>query len=122
MAKTLEIDKYAVIHGITDATQIIGRKLLDQQVFNAIRSQKYQSIFKKVIDNRPIDRFRRSDVTKNLTEEEVKVFDNFLQRMKKLGVLTQDPTVRGGYQFPNRLYSLYFFSYSYVFYSCKDSD
>lgn len=39
MAKALEIDRYAVIRGITDATQIIGRKLLDQQVFNAIRSQ-----------------------------------------------------------------------------------
>lgn len=59
-----------------------------------------------MIGNRPIDRFRRSDVTKDLTEEEIKFFDNFLQRMKKLGVLTQDPTVRGGYQFPNRLYSL----------------
>lgn len=60
----------------------------------------------------PVDRFRRSEVTKNLTEEEIKVFDNFLQRMKKLGALTQDPAVRGGYQFPNRLYSLYFFFYS----------
>jgi len=41
MAKTLEIDKDVVIGGILDATEIIGRKLLDQQVFDAIRSEKY---------------------------------------------------------------------------------
>lgn len=41
MTKTLKIDKDAVIDGILDVTEIIGRKLLDQQVFNAIRSEKY---------------------------------------------------------------------------------
>ena len=113
LAKTLEIDKDAVIRGIANATEIIGRKFLDQQVFNAIRSEKYRSILKKMMGDGPIDRFRRSEVTKNLTQEEIKVFDNFLQRMKKLGALTQDPTFRGGYQFPNRLYSLYFSFYSH---------
>ncbi|MXZ83755.1 MAG: hypothetical protein F4Z10_08790 [Synechococcus sp. SB0666_bin_14] len=113
MAKTLEIDKDAVIRGVADATEIVEQKFLDQQVFNAIRSEKYRSILKKVMSGGPIDRFRRSEVTKYLTKEEIKVFDNFLQRMKKLGALTQDPTVRGGYQFPNRLYSLYFSFYSH---------
>ena len=117
MARTLEIDEGAVIRGIADATEIIGRKLLDQQIFYAIRSKKYQSILRKMMGAAAVYRFRRSDVTKNLTQEEIKVFDNFLQRMKKLGALIQDPTVRGGYQFPNRLYSLYFF-----FYSQKSSD
>lgn len=116
MAKTLEIDRDAVIEGVIDATEIIGRKFLDQQVFNAIRSEKYHSILmkmmEKVIRNKSIDRFRRSDVTKDLTEEETKVFDNFLQRMKKLGALIQDSSVRGGYQFPNQLYALYFVLYS----------
>ena len=113
MAKTLEIDKDAVIGGILDATEIIGRKLLDQQVFDAIRSEKYRSILKKMMSHGPVDRFRRSEVAKDLTKEETRVFDNFLQRMKKLGALTQDPTIRGGYQFPNRLYSLYFSFYSH---------
>ena len=123
MAKTLEIDKHAVINGITDAAEIIGRKFLDQQVFYAIRSEKYRSILKKVMSDGPIDRFRRSDIVKNLTAEEIKVFDNFLQRMKKLGALMQDPAVRGGYQFPNRLYSLYFaFVCSYKSSDQKDDD
>ncbi|MXW12170.1 MAG: ATP-binding protein [Synechococcus sp. SB0662_bin_45] len=113
MAKTLEIDKNAVIGGIVDATEIIGRKLLDQQVFDAIRSEKYRSILKKMMRHGPVDHFRRSEVAKDLTKEEIKVFDNFLQRMRKLGALTQDPTIRGGYQFPNRLYSLYFSFYSH---------
>ena len=61
----------------------------------------------------PVHHFRRSDVVKDLTKGEIKVFDNFLQRMKKLGALIQDPDVRGGYRFPNRLYSLYFSFYPY---------
>ena len=112
MAKTLETGKDAVIGGIIDAAKIIVGKFLDQQVFDAIRSEKYRSILKKMIRHGPVDRFRRSEMTKNLTKEEIKVFDNFLQRMKKLGALMQGPTVRGGYQSPNRLYSLYFSFYS----------
>ena len=113
VAKTLEIDEDAVIDGIIDAAEIIGRKLLDQQVFNAIRSEKYRSILRKMMRGGPVHHFRRSDVIKDLTKEEVRTFDNFLQRMKKLGALIQDPDVRGGYQFPNRLYSLYFSFYPY---------
>ena len=112
MAKTSEIDEYAVIHGIANATEIIGRKFLDQQIFHAIRSEKYRSILTKMMRDGPIDHFRRSDIIQNLTKEEIRVFDNFLQRMKKLGALIQDPSIRGGYQFPNQLYSLYFFFYS----------
>ena len=113
MAKTLEIDKYAVVRGVADATEIIGRKLLDPQIFNAIRSEKYRSILNKMMCNGPISYFCRSDIVKNLTNEEIKVFDNFLQRMKKLGAFIQDPSIRGGYQFPNQLYSLYFFACSH---------
>ena len=64
MARTLEIDEGAVVRGIADATEIIGRKLLDQQIFNAIRSKKYQSILRKMMGAGAAYRFRRSDVTK----------------------------------------------------------
>ena len=65
-----------------------------------------------MMSDKLIFHFRRSEIIKNLTSGEVRVFDNFLQRMKSLGVLTQDPSVRGGYRFLNLLYSLYCFSYA----------
>jgi len=64
-------------------------------------------MLKKMMGHGPVDHFRRSELTRNLTKEEIRVFDNFLQRMKKPGILTQGPVIHGGYQFPNSLYSLY---------------
>ena len=112
MVQELEIDKHTVLRGIVNGTEIIGRRFLDRQVFDTIRSEKYRSILKKMMSDKPIFHFCRSEIIKNLTSGEVRVFDNFLQRMKSLGVLMQDPSVRGGYRFLNLLYSLYCFSYA----------
>ncbi len=52
--------------------------------------------------------FRRSELVDRLTDDEKRVMDNFLRRMKQLGALVADPGIRGGYRFPNLLHALYF--------------
>ena len=46
---------------------------------------------------------------KELSPQEIKVLDNFLNRMRKLGVIVPDvERGRGAYQFTNQLHALYF--------------
>lgn len=106
-AQSLEINRSEIYEGIFSAAEIIGRKLLEPQIFSAIRSERYRSILRKMAGE-PQIHFRRSELVARLTKEEVKVMDNFLQRMKKLGAIDTDPEVRGGYRFPNLLHALYF--------------
>ena len=95
--------------GIFDAAEVVGRKFLEPQVLQAIRSQRYKSILRKMA-KRPLEmRFRRTELIKLLSLEEQKVLDNFLQRMKKLGALQVDKEGGpGAYRFPNYLHALYF--------------
>ena len=106
-ARNLEINSREITGGIFDAAEIIGRKLLEPQIFSAIRSERYRSILRKMTGELQL-RFRRAELATRLTKEEVKVMDNFLQRMKNLGAIDTDPEVRGGYRFPNLLHALYF--------------
>lgn len=106
-AQSLEINRGEIYEGIFSAAEIIGRKLLEPQIFSAIRSERYRSILRQMAGE-PQIHFRRSELVARLTKEEVKVMDNFLQRMKKLGAIDTDPEVRGGYRFPNLLHALYF--------------
>lgn len=97
-----------VANGIVVAAGVIGRKLLEPGIFQAITSERYRSIFRKMVDDPHQMRFRRAQLRDRLTEQERGVLDNFLRRMKKLGAIETDPEVQGGYRFPNRLYGLYF--------------
>jgi len=106
-ARGPEIESREVREGILTAAEVIGRKLLEPQVFSAIRSERYRSILRKMSDEFR-RRFRRSELMERLTGEEKKVMDNFLQRIKRLGALETDPETKGGYQFPNLLHALYF--------------
>ena len=88
---------------------MIGLKFLDPQIVEAIYSERYLSILRKIARQKPLEmRFRRAELLGYLTDTESKVLDNFLQRMKKLGAVEPDPGVRGGYRYPNRLYAMYF--------------
>ena len=107
MARRPDIGSREVGAGISAAAEMIGRKLLEPQVFSAIRSERYRSILRKTLDE-PRERFRRSELVGRLTGDERKVMDNFLQRMKRLGALETDPEVQGGYRFLNLLHALYF--------------
>ena len=42
------IEESAVLEGVLSAAEVIGRKLLEPQMFNAIRGERYRSILKKV--------------------------------------------------------------------------
>ena len=101
------IEKNEVWEGISTAAEVIGRKLLNPQIFSAIRSERYLSILRKMAD-KPRIHFRRAELQKLLTDAEKKGLDSFLRRMTNLGALEKDPEVRGGYRFPNLLHALYF--------------
>lgn len=98
------------INGIMSAADIIGRKHLEPQVFQAIRSPRYRTILRKIAKAPFEVRFERGRVLRGLSGDEVKVFDNFLRRMKQLGVVNSDPERGpGAYRFANLLHYLYFF-------------
>ena len=105
-AQTIAQDE--IVTGVVRAAEIIGRKLLEPQIFRAIQSDRYRSILRKMADEPLRMRFQRADLAARLTQEERRVLDNFLRRMRNLGALQIDPEVRGGYRFPNRLHALYF--------------
>ena len=110
-AQGQEITWENVANGLWLAAEIIGRKFLEPQIFNVIRSERYQTILEKMPDIYPEGhlflRFRRAQLMNILPEKEKKVLDNFLRRMIKLGMFQRDSSVKGGYQFPNRLYALF---------------
>ena len=106
-AKGPDIREREGLKGIFMAVEVIGRKLLNPQVFDAIRSERYHSIFGKMADL-PGTRFLRAQLREFLTDEEAKSLDNFLRRMTALGALERDPETRGAYRFPNLLHALYF--------------
>ena len=106
-AQSLNINAREVSQGISITAEIIGRKLLEPQIFSAIRSERYRSILRKIVGE-PQMYFRRAELVENLTEKEIKVVDSFLRRMKQLGAIETVTGVRGGYRFPNLLHALYF--------------
>jgi hypothetical protein len=106
-AQSLNINAREVTQGISIAAEIIGRKLLEPQIFSAIQSERYRSILRKIAGE-PQMYFRRAELVENLTEKEVNVVDNFLRRMKQLGAIETIADVKGGYRFPNLLHALYF--------------
>ena len=108
-AQSPDIDANDIRKGLFLAAEVIGQKLLEPQIFQAIQSERYRSILRKMaVEVEPDLRFQRTELLARLTEDENRVLNNFLRRMRKLGVLERDPEVRGGYRFPNTLYALYF--------------
>jgi hypothetical protein len=103
------IDEAEALKAVIIAADIVGRKHLEPQVFQAIRSTHYRSILRKLAGEPFEVGFQRSEVLHYLSGEEVGVFDNFLRRMSQLGVVRRD-TKRGAgaYRFTNLLHYLYF--------------
>jgi len=98
------------VAGVISAADIVGRKYLEPQVFQALRSTRYRAILRKAAVDEPIGMsFHRRDLLKRLSDDEAKVTDNFLRRLKKLGVLRSDPEGGpGAYRFDNLLHKVYF--------------
>ncbi len=103
------IDEEDTLNGIIKGAKIIGIKYVEPKVLDAIRSEKYQHILKKISQEPFEHRFIRRDVVSKLNTEEARVFDNFLRRMEDLGVIGKDKERGpGSYEFTNELYYLFF--------------
>ena len=93
--------------GIMEAARIVGRKYIDTKISKVLRSETYSSILWEMGKKLPLGAtFRRQELLKAVGEKEKKNLDNFLNRIKKLG-LVDDAEVRGEYTFVNPLYHLY---------------
>jgi len=94
--------------GIMEAAKIVGRKYIGTQISSVFRSKVYSSILMRIGEKLPIGAtFKRQELLKeNAPEKEQKNLDNFLKKVKKLGIMG-DAETRGEYKFVNPLYHLY---------------
>ncbi|MFH0810043.1 MAG: hypothetical protein V2A77_06200 [Pseudomonadota bacterium] len=96
------------VRGIFDAADRIGKKYLSPTVYRAIRSQRYKSILRKLSAEGPCFQFVKQNAEANLSEDEKKVFANFLRKMRGLGIIEPKPEgMRGEYRFVNDIYPIY---------------
>ena len=94
--------------GITSAAVNVGRKYLKPNVYDALRSERYQTIIRKLPADSSRQGFTRRQVAERLTSEELRVFDNFLRRLRELGVVEADPQGgRGAYRYTNQIFLIY---------------
>ncbi len=96
--------------GIKVAADIVGKKHLKPNVINALqKSGRYNAILKKIGEDPFLFEFNRGEVRSKLNEKEKRVFDNFLRKMREMGVIVADQDKgRGYYRFANTLHYLYF--------------
>jgi hypothetical protein len=100
------IDANDALSGTTLAAEMVGRKYLGPQVYQAIRSKAYLSILRR-IGKMPLSMdIKRSELLQEVPDSEKTKLDNFLRKMRELGVL-QPGEGRGEYRFSNQLYRLY---------------
>ena len=103
----------AVTSGVVRAARIVGSKHIEPTVIEAIKSAKYKSILGKVSASDMV--FKRSEVLEELGSGERSVLDNFLRKMRDLGVLEQVSDSGPGYwRFTSILHRLYFLLQSRV--------
>ncbi len=102
------IDVYDAMAGVFNAAENVGEKYLDPKVYRAIRSDRYISILRKLGEDHIPQNFKKKDMEVRLTENEKRVFHNFLRRMRELGVI-ETTSKRGSYRFVNEIYPVYIF-------------
>ena len=95
------------LRAVITAAEEVGKKYVDQQVYNALRSRDYRAILDKIgeLDPYPLS-FKKSEVASKLTEKQKQKLDNFLQRMKRLNVISAGDG-RGEYKFNVRMVRMY---------------
>ncbi len=92
------VDLDDVARGLIAAAEVVGRKYLDRQVYEALRSERYRELLRQCA------RIAFSSGG-TIRRRELKGADNFLRRMVDLAVLKR--TSSGEYRFANELYMLY---------------
>jgi len=100
------VDKTDAFRAVLAATEDVGRKFVDQQVLTALRSSDYRSILAKLARTSFDLAFQKAQIAKGLNTAEARKFNNFLQKMKRLGVLRAGENM-GEYVFNSRLVRLY---------------
>lgn len=107
------IDRDDSLLGVIEAGQRIGLKYLQPFIDKKIRSEKYLYLFKKIgkeLAATPNASFTKKTFSDVLNESESKVFNDFISRAKKLGIIELASSKKQGeYQFTNQLYPIYFF-------------
>ena len=83
------VDNKDAFSGIFKAAENIGRKYLEPKVYNAVKSERYKSILRK-IGKTISSQFKRKDIVQKLNKSEESVFDFFLKKMRTLGVIEED--------------------------------
>jgi len=107
--------------GILQAAERIGKKYLAPKVYRAIRSDRYRSILRKMGENLN-SKFVKKEIENKLNEREKKVFNNFLRKLRDLGIIVPDLEYRKGYyKFVNQLYPIYIWMESQSFKSKSKS-
>lgn len=103
-----EVNQSDAVGGVLRASMNVGRKYLNPNVYNALGSERYQAIIRKLVDDPTQQGFTRRQVADSLTSEELRVFDNFLRRLRELGVVEADPQGdRGAYRYTNLIFPVY---------------
>lgn len=104
-----QIDKNDATAAVFTAAETVGRKYFEP-IRAALKSPDYHAILAKLptaAQGGAFDRsFRKDVVAKALNDKERRKFNNFLQRMKRLGALSQGE-IRGEWVFPDRLIRMY---------------
>ncbi len=94
--------------GIFIAADKVGEKYLTPTVYYALKSSRYRSILRKLVSKPTLSIFKKSDIANMLNAQEKKVLDNFLRKLKKLGIIENDlESGRGAYRFVNELFPIY---------------
>jgi hypothetical protein len=89
------------------AAEELGRKFVDTKVYDALQSKDYRNILRKIGQLNPTTTvFTREQAQAGLSDSERRKFDNFLNKMKGLGVI-KGGAVRGEYEFTMRMVRLY---------------
>ncbi len=99
------------VNGIFNAADEIGRKIINPTVYGAIRSESYRKILKAIpmlwIDKSLEEtEFDKNELAALIDDSERKRLNNFLQKMKEIGVLVSGE-IDGRYYFSDRLTLLY---------------
>ncbi len=106
------VDRMDAIRGIISAALVIGEKHIHEKVVKAVRSKKYQAILRKIVGSSDLNNLslERKSLLAMVPESEHQLVSNFIQRMKKLGVLLDDSgRERGFYRFSSHILSVYLY-------------
>lgn len=104
-------------NGIVAAVEMIGRKYLKTQVFDEIRRSKiYRVMLLKVAKSIQLGTltFERNSIKEVLSPNEFANVDNFLRRMKDIGVIVGDEHEAGVYRFASYIHHTYLYMQAYM--------